>query len=232
MYRLIVFDLDGTLVDSRRDLAEATNRLILERGGRAIEQAAVVHMVGEGSAKLIARAFRAAGLEVTPDALPRFLELYAERLDVYTRPYDGVPEMLEQVGCLAPLAVLTNKPTPHTEALLAGLALRRYFARIVGGDGPYPRKPDPRSLLSLAAEFEATADDLVLVGDSVFDLRTARAANVRLALARYGFGFADIPAAELRPEDTIVDRPADVAGALEGRLRQGPVGGERSRDGN
>ncbi|MGE5358604.1 MAG: HAD family hydrolase [Bacteroidales bacterium] len=217
MYRLIVFDLDGTLVDSRKDLADATNRLVVERGGRALDQEAVVHMVGEGAAKLVARAFAEAGLDSTPDALPRFLELYAERLCVCTRPYAGVPQMLRTLANLTRLAVLTNKPTAHSEALLAALGLRTHFARIVGGDGPYPRKPDAQSLLSLADEFGANVDEVVLVGDSVFDLRTARAARSPLVLARYGFGFAGIPAAEVRADDVIADTPADVVRILTGR---------------
>jgi phosphoglycolate phosphatase len=230
MYHLIVFDLDGTLVDSRRDLANATNRLIEERGGRPLAEPDVVRMVGEGAAKLIARAFAAAGVGVTPDALDRFLELYAERLDVYTRPYDGVPEMLDALAGMAALAVLTNKPTPHSEALLTALGLRGYFARVVGGDGPYPRKPNPDSLLSLAARFDAAVGDTLLVGDSVFDLRTARAAGTPLVLARYGFGFADIPPGERRAEDVIVDKPADVVRVVRDRSRQLAARGGRTRD--
>jgi phosphoglycolate phosphatase len=223
MYRLIVFDLDGTLVDSRKDLAQATNRLLVERGGRALDEDDVVRMVGEGAAKLVGRAFAAAGFDVTPDALPRFLELYGERLCVHTRPYPGVPEMLESIGREAPMAVLTNKPRALSDALLAGLGLARHFARIVGGDGPHPRKPDPTSLRALAADFGAGPREALLVGDSVFDVRTARAAGTPIVLVGYGFGFHDIPPVERAFAEAVVDDPADLVVFISGRQRGSSV---------
>jgi phosphoglycolate phosphatase len=124
--RLFVFDLDGTLIDSRRDLADSVNALILERGGRELPLDAVTAMVGEGAALLVRRGLMAAGLE--PDvesALPRFLELYDERLLAHTQPYPGTREMLDEMQLKGRLAILTNKPQHHTERVLRGLRLHQ-----------------------------------------------------------------------------------------------------------
>ena len=187
---LVVFDLDGTLIDSRRDLADAANALIVERGGAPLPVDDIAGMVGEGAALLVRRALAAAGL--TPDsegALPRFLDLYSDRLLVHTRAYEGVAQMLEALAQDYPLAVLTNKPLAATRAILAGLDLDSHFQWILGGDGPLPRKPDPAALRFLIEDAGAVKDATVMVGDSPIDLATARAAGTRVVLAAYGFGF-------------------------------------------
>src|SRR5262249_21283947 len=147
-----VFDLDGTLVDSRRDLAESVNDLVVERGGRPLPEEAVGRMVGDGAALLVSRAFALAGVALAPDALARFLAIYDARLLKHTRPYPGIPETLETLQRTCELAVLTNKPLAATREILTGLDLSRYFRadRVLGGDGPFPRKPDPAGLRDLA----------------------------------------------------------------------------------
>ena len=113
---LVVFDLDGTLIDSRRDLADAANALIVEHGGQPLPVERISRMVGEGAALLVRRALAAAGLaEDTPGALPRFLDLYSERLLVHTRLYDGAEEVIAILRRQARLAILTNKPLKATE---------------------------------------------------------------------------------------------------------------------
>ncbi len=215
MFNLLVFDLDGTLVDSRQDLAQATNRLILEFGGQPLDEDAVVHMVGEGVRKLVTRAFDAAGLPVRDEALRRFLELYGERLLVHTRAYPGIPEALEALSHLTSLAVLTNKPRELTEAILLGLGLDAFFSQVLGGDGPCARKPDPEGLRRLMTDFDVGPKDTLLVGDSKIDLRTARAAGTAVALARYGFGFADVPRDQLQGDELIIDSPAELIAVLQ-----------------
>jgi phosphoglycolate phosphatase len=208
---LVVCDLDGTLVDSRRDLAQATNRLIATYGGLPLAEAAVVRMVGDGAEQLVARAFRASGLQtVPPGALPRFLAIYADGLLDHTTTYPGVPEALEALSGIASLAVLTNKPRVLSMGILEGLGLASCFAYVLGGDGSHVRKPDPAGLVWLMRACGVGATRTLLVGDSVVDLRTARAAGVRLALVRYGFGFADIPAGEWTGSEHVVDTPADL----------------------
>src|SRR5262249_34705467 len=145
-------DLDGTLVDSRRDLAESVNTTLESYGAPVLAEDVVGRMVGNGAPTLVARAFEAAGLERPPDALDRFLAIYHGRLLMHTRPYPGIPEALDVLGARAALAVLTNKPRQPTLAILEGLDLARHFdpRAVVGGDGPFPRKPEPNGLRHLA----------------------------------------------------------------------------------
>lgn len=213
--RLLVFDLDGTLVDSRRDLADSANALIVERGGAPLPVDAITAMVGEGAAKLVLRALLAAGLgrDDLEAALARFLELYDDRLLAHTRLYEGTREVLDAAAARVPLAVLTNKPQRHTERLLDGLAVRPAFRWVIGGDTPYGRKPDPAGLSHLIAAAGTTAADTVMVGDSAIDLRTARAAGTRVCLVRYGFGFSTAQG-ELTGTEMLADRAGDLTRLL------------------
>jgi phosphoglycolate phosphatase len=208
---LVVFDLDGTLIDSRRDLADATNALIEEYGGTPLSVEVVTAMVGEGAAVLVRRALRAARLDRVPeDALERFLAHYQERLTVHTRPYPGIPEALAALrerGCS--LALLTNKPHTPTIRILELLDLARWFSDVVGGDTAAGRKPDPAGLLQIIEHAQATPATTVLVGDSRIDVQTARRAAVRLCVARYGFGYREGEMG-LRGEDVIVENPAQL----------------------
>ena len=210
--QLIVFDLDGTLVDSRRDIADAANALLVSCGAAPIPEEGIGRMVGDGAGTLVARAFKASGVERPPDALQRYLAFYDARLLNHTRPYDGIPAVLEALGRGAALAVLTNKPIASTRRILDGLHLARYFPAecVLGGDGPFPRKPDPAALRHLTARANANADSTLMVGDSAIDWRTARAAPARVCLARYGFGFDSVPVEELGVEDRVIDAPADL----------------------
>jgi len=211
-FALIVFDLDGTLIDSRRDLADATNALLVECGAAQLPEGRVGRMVGDGAATLVARAFTDSGLEPPPDALARFLAHYDQRLLDHTRPYPGMPGVLEVLGLRARLAVLTNKPIASTRRILDGLDLARYFPEdaVIGGDGPFPRKPDPAALRHLIARAHASAESTLLVGDSVIDWRTARAAFTPSCVARYGFGFEGFRAGDLTADDRVIDTPAEL----------------------
>jgi phosphoglycolate phosphatase len=213
MKRLIVFDLDGTLIDSRRDLADAVNALIVERGGEPLPVDAIANMVGEGAALLIRRALSRAGtrLKIQRD-LPRFLELYDERLLNHTRLYDDTVAMLETLHGGCTLAVLTNKPQRPSERILEGLGIARYFTYVVGGDTLYGRKPDPAGLRGLMEASGTAESDTMMVGDSAIDLRTARAAGARCCLVRYGFGFATA-APETDGSELLVDSPLQVVAA-------------------
>ncbi|HYT76046.1 MAG TPA: HAD-IA family hydrolase [Vicinamibacterales bacterium] len=204
---LIVFDLDGTLIDSQRDLADAANALIVERGGAPLAVDAIAGMVGEGAALLVGRALRARGLDgEDPTALPRFLELYDERLLAHTRLYAGVRETLGALHPRVPLAILTNKPQHATDRILEGLDVARFFRWVLGGDTPSGRKPEPDGLRHLMSEASATAADTIMVGDSAIDLKTARAAGTRICLARYGFGFRGVDGL-LTGDEMLIDRP-------------------------
>jgi phosphoglycolate phosphatase len=186
---LIVFDLDGTLVDSRLDLAESTNEMLGTYGAPALPVDAVAAMVGEGAKVLVARALEAAGIEADVlDALARFREIYDRRLLVHTRPYPGIEQVVSGLFENHTLAVLTNKPEAPSRRLLDAFGLATYFRKIVGGDSGPARKPDPAGLHMLMAEFGAASRSTWLVGDSMIDVETARRAEVRMCVALYGFG--------------------------------------------
>jgi phosphoglycolate phosphatase len=208
--RLIVFDLDGTLVDSKRDLADSANALIAERGGLPLSEEQVAAMVGEGAAVLVRRALQTAGLDPeSADALPRFIELYDERLLVHTAPYEGMVDALTALAPQVPMAVLTNKPARASERILSGLGLRERFRDVIGGDTPFGRKPNPAGLLALIERASATPETTWLVGDSRIDLETARRAGVRICLARYGFGFRFGPG-DFDGSELFLDSPSEL----------------------
>jgi len=215
-FALVAFDLDGTLVDSRTDLATAANALLIECGGQPFSEEAIVRMVGEGAATLVARLFATAAIPPPPDALPRFLQIYDRHLVAHTRPYPGIPDVLDELRRRYRLALLTNKPAVATRRLLEELRLARFFESrfVYGGDGPYPRKPDPTGLLMLARDAQTTADRTCLVGDSVIDWRTACAAGAVGCVVRYGFGFDAFPPAELAGVDMLAETPAQLLDLL------------------
>ena len=209
---LIVFDLDGTLVDSQRDLAAAANALIVERGGQPQDEAAIARMIGEGAALLVKRALTAAGLELDAGSLPRFLELYDERLLETTVAYPGIPDALRLLSSRGPVAVLTNKPLEHTRRILKGLELAHFFDHVLGGDGPLRRKPDPAGLRHLMNVHRAEPRATVLVGDSPVDAATAASAGAAFCLARYGFGARKFEAGVVPAAG--VETPADIPAAI------------------
>jgi phosphoglycolate phosphatase len=211
MFRLYVFDLDGTLIDSLRDLAQSVNELLAACGAKPLEEPTIASLVGDGASTLVARAFEEAGVAPPRDALARFLDVYATRLLDHTRAYAGVPELLSELQERADLAVLTNKPREATGRLLHGLDLAKYFDQdaVIGGDGPFARKPDPAGLLWLAERSGAAVSETILVGDSAIDWRTARNAGTRLCLVRYGFGFGGLEG-RLTDEDAVINSPQDL----------------------
>ncbi len=217
---LIVFDLDGTLIDSARDLADSTNEVLASFGAVPLPADDVVAMVGDGARMLLARAIAAAGADAPVDeALVRFESIYQRRLARHTRPYAGIVAGIAELSVRASLAVLTNKPIAPARKLLETFDLASRFRWTVGGDGPLPRKPDPAGLEHLMAEAGAPVGLTLFVGDSPIDVATARAAGVTLCLARYGFGFRSGPAPQ--PGDLVVDDPRELARTIGSFLDRG-----------
>lgn len=211
-FDLVAFDLDGTLVDSRRDLADSVNALLADLSRPPLPEGLIGTLVGDGAKQLVERALAVSGVEhPLPDALARFLVHYDRRLLVHTKPYDGIVEMLQALKDAGiARAVLTNKPQRAAERVIEGLALAPWFdAGIAGAEAAYPRKPDPAGLLALATQTGATLPRTLLVGDGSQDVETARRAGTRFCAARYGFGF---PTAEplLSSVDLVIDLPADL----------------------
>jgi phosphoglycolate phosphatase len=181
-------------------------------GASRLPEERIGQMVGDGAASLVSRACAASGIAQPADALDRFLEIYRRRLLVHTRPYPGIADVLTTLASRATLAVLTNKPLRSTRDILAGLDLARHFSNdaIIGGDGPFPRKPDPAGLQHIEAFTGIPAASTLLVGDSIIDWRTAKAAGTPICMARYGFGFEGFNAHALAPDDLTIDAPADL----------------------
>jgi phosphoglycolate phosphatase len=212
LQRLIAFDLDGTLIDSRRDLADSANQLISELGGTPQPEEAVGRMVGEGARVLVERALAAAGLIDPGDALPRFLRIYDTRLLNHTRPYPGVLAALETARRGARVTMLTNKPLHHTLRIVEALGWAPLFDEVAGGDNPLGRKPDPAALRAMMAAAGVTADQTLLVGDSKVDLETARNAGVHCCLVGFGFGFESVTKERFEGDEAVVkDVPTLVA---------------------
>jgi phosphoglycolate phosphatase len=213
--RLIAFDLDGTLVDSRCDLAQSANQLIAELGGAELPEDAIGRMGGDGAAVLVGRALAAAGVDHPPRALVRFMDIYDGRLLNHTHVYEGVIEAVHVARRHARVAVLTNKPIGPSERILVGLGLRDLFDEVIGGDGPFPRKPNPAALLSLMARAGATSENTMLVGDTGIDHKTARNAGAKCCLAAYGFGYDAFPLDQLNGEEWIASDPVELAAIVE-----------------
>ncbi len=209
MPRLLFFDLDGTLVDSSRYLAAATNAALqrLLPGTPEIPLPVVISFVGEGARVLVERALRHARSGIPADeVLPVFFECYSERLLDTTRLYDGIREALDALAGQT-LAVLTNKPGHFSRRILEGLGVAPRFARIWGAGDVPARKPDPGGLLRLAAELGADPAEAWMIGDSAIDVRTARAAGVRIAGALWGL---DPPALQAAGPDRLLAHPREI----------------------
>ena len=184
---ILVFDLDGTLIDSARDLAESIGEMLQSYGAEPIPLPEVITMVGEGAPILVKRALARSGLRPgVDDALARFLRIYDRRLMDHTVVYPGMIESLALAVRRGPLAVLTNKPLGPSIGILEALGMRGYFTRVIGGDSEYGRKPDPAGLMALQAL--APGEQLVMIGDSPADWKVAVNAGCPFVFARFGFG--------------------------------------------
>jgi phosphoglycolate phosphatase len=191
----IVFDLDGTLVDSAADLAPSLDATLEHYGRNPVGMAAARAMIGDGIAALVERGFAAAGGVAPPlaDAVTLFRSIYQARIAVATRPYPHVVATLEQLAERPiALAVCTNKPRAATDALLAALDLARFFAAVVGGDEG-PRKPAPWPVEEAVRRLRVDRARAVMIGDSHHDMTAARAAGLSAIAVRYGYGDAANP---------------------------------------
>jgi len=217
--KLIVFDLDGTLIDSRLDIANSTNEVLVSFGAEPLPIDEVAAMVGDGAQMLVRRAMRAIGREFVPEALDRFRDIYDRRLLEHTRAYEGIAGLLESIASVASLAVLSNKPETPSRRLLEALGLATHLREVIGGDTPgFTRKPDPGGLLYLIAGVGAAPRTTMMVGDSMIDVETARRASARVCVARYGFGHLRA-GLTLRPEEHAVESVAELGEVLATFLR-------------
>lgn len=216
-FGLIVFDLDGTLIDSSMDLALSVNATRAHAGLPALAMETVASYIGNGAEMLIRRSL---GPDATEDAvwegLSFFLRYYRDNMLVHTKLYPGVHEALDgwrRDGTA--MAVLTNKPERFSRDLVAGLGLRDYFSRIYGGNSFETKKPDPYGLRLIMRETGFRPDQTLMVGDSSVDVLTARNAGVACAGVTFGLRPEDF---ELHPPDVLVDDLRDLEPRLNAML--------------
>jgi phosphoglycolate phosphatase len=211
----LIFDLDGTLADTAPDLLGATNAVLAAKGRPLLDLAHLRHMVGFGARALIAQAMEASGTPVTEDQMPALVEIFLDHYRAHiadgTRLFPGVPETLAALKRRgARLGILTNKPQELTDRLLPLLGLDELFAAVYGaGRKPYT-KPDPRIFHEVVQDCGGAPG--VMIGDSITDLNTARAAGAPCIL--FSYGFTPVPAAELGA-DLVLDDFAALPEALE-----------------
>jgi len=203
----LLFDLDGTLIDSKRDLVQSVNATLRERGRAELPEDLVASYVGSGAPVLIGRALGGtASAEEQQSALKFFLAHYEEHKLDFTREYPGVRETLEQLRG-APMAVLTNKPVNISVRILEGLGLAEFFRAIYGGNSFATKKPDPLGANTILKELGIPAAQSALVGDSAVDVQTARNAGMTSAIVNFGFGTHD---RETYPADIYLDRMEEL----------------------
>ena len=179
--RALIFDLDGTLIDSKLDLIHSVNAMLREMGRPELETETISGYIGHGAPQLVARAMSGkATEEELKRALQFFLGYYEEHKMDNTRAYPGVAETLGRLKKL-PLAVLTNKPQRISVRILGSLGLAEYFRAIYGGNSFESKKPDPYGARRILSEFGVAAEEAAIVGDSEVDVQTARNAGTLAA---------------------------------------------------
>lgn len=210
--RALVFDLDGTLINSKQDLIRSVNVMLRELGRGELEEETISGYIGHGAPQLVAKALGdGCTEEERQQALKFFLEYYeAHKMDT-TCPYPGVPETLQRmVG--VPMAVLTNKPVRISERILEAMKLAKYFRAIYGGNSFETKKPDPLGATTILRELGVKSQEALMVGDSEVDVQTARNAGMWAAAVNYGFGVHD---RAVHPADVYLDQFGELATLLD-----------------
>ncbi|MGA9180107.1 MAG: HAD-IA family hydrolase [Candidatus Acidiferrales bacterium] len=217
--RVLIFDLDGTLIDSKLDLAHAVNAMLAHMGREAHVHETIFSFIGDGAAMLVRRALGEGVTEAeVAKGLDYFLSYYRAHMLDNTVAYPGVREALAELakpaaGAALAMAVLTNKPVVFSRAILEGLGLAGYFRFVYGGNSFERKKPDPMGVEVLLREMGATAREALMIGDSDVDIKTARNAGIFGCGVTYGFGLEGLRA---HPPDLMVDSLTELPGYLDG----------------
>ena len=214
--RLIIFDLDGTLVDSRLDLVHSVNAMLRNFDRPELPEGVIASFVGDGAPMLVRRALGdPTDQHFLKEALTFFLAYYrVHKLD-FTHVYDGVIEMLAAVresnGTRRQMTVLSNKPVNPSRAIVEALGMAEFFVQIYGGNSFATKKPDPEGARTILREANAQPEETLIVGDSSIDVLTGRNAGLWTCGVTYGF----VPQSlDLAPPDVTVDSPAELAQVL------------------
>jgi phosphoglycolate phosphatase len=212
--RVLIFDLDGTLIDSKQDLIHSVNAMLRELGRRELAEETISGYIGHGAPQLVARALGDGCTEAErQQALEFFLRYYETHKMDTTYAYPGVAETLEKLASM-PMAVLTNKPVRISVRILEAMGLAKYFRAIYGGNSFETKKPDPLGARTILRELGAEPGEALLVGDSEVDVQTARNAGTLAAVVNYGFGVHDRGA---HPADIYLERFSELAKLLGSR---------------
>ena len=212
----LVFDLDGTLVDTAPDLAAATNHVLRQRGLEPIDPKEIRPFVGHGALKMIEEALRAHGQVLSQrelyDLFEVFIVYYAANISVHSRPYNGVIQALEKF-CKngATLAVCTNKLESHARALLKALNMTRHFSAITGRDSLGVYKPDPKHLTGTISLARGDSNRAIMIGDSETDILTAKAAHIPVVAVDFGYSME--PVKTFAP-DIVISHFDELHGAV------------------
>ena len=212
--RLLIFDLDGTLIDSRLDLVYSVNATLEHLGRAPLAHEVIESYVGNGVAALVHRALGPGAFEEqVKHAQEFFLDYYRAHMLDNTVLYPGVREALEALGGRS-MAVLTNKPVRFSEEILEGLDAARYFRFVYGGNSFSCKKPDPVGVQTLLRDVGASVNEAMMIGDSAVDVRTARNAGIWSCGVSYGLGLESMRA---DPPDLMLDTLADLPLHLNGK---------------
>jgi len=214
--RVLIFDLDGTLIDSKLDLALSINAMLEHMGRTVLPHETIYGFVGNGAPVLVRRSLGEGATDADAErGLAYFLDYYRAHMLDSTVAYPGVREGLEMLKG-QPMAVLTNKPTRFSQAILDGLGLSHYFRFVYGGNSFERKKPDPMGVEKLLRDLCAAPREAMMVGDSEVDVRTARNAGIWACGVSYGLGVEGLAAV---PPDLMVDSLADLPSRLNGHSR-------------
>ena len=190
MIKLLIYDLDGTLIDSRADIANSVNWALQELGFKALPKEQVSSFVGSGVRRLMEQVLEKAappGNDALERAITLYRKRYAEHLLDETKLYLSVPEVLEHFKARKQ-AVITNKPEGFSKEILKGLGVDSYFFRLIGGDQEFPKKPDPAPVLEVISHARVRPEETVFIGDSDIDIETGKNAKIQTIAVTYGFG--------------------------------------------
>jgi len=217
---LLIFDLDGTLIDSKLDLAHAVNATRAHMGFGPLDHEIVFSYVGNGAPVLIRRAIGPdASEQQLQHALEYFLAYYRDHMLDYTTLYPGVRETLDALHSSGmKLAVLTNKPVRFSKAILSGLSIEGHFAQVYGGNSFEQKKPHPIGIETLLADTATDASKALMVGDSAVDVRTARNAGIACCGVTYGFQPETLVT---DPPDYLIDRMEQLLNVVESQAGRG-----------
>jgi phosphoglycolate phosphatase len=211
--RVLIFDLDGTLIDSKLDLALSINATLEYMGRLPLPHETIYSYVGDGAPLLVRRALGETSTDEEVDkGLAYFLSYYREHMLDNTVPYPGVREGLALLEKY-PMAILTNKPVRFSGWILQGLGLADYFRYVYGGNSFEKKKPDPVGVEVLLRDLKAVPNEAMIVGDSDVDVRTARNSGIWACGVSYGLGLKGLRA---HPPDVMVDSLVELPNHLNG----------------